>query len=431
MTADRTEGTDRTCRRWVWLLFAAALVVRLVYVLQEYPVPPQDTPDYDEIARNLLQGRGFVHGERWFGVELQAWRSPFYPFFLAAVYGLAGYGHLAVKGVQAVVGAVTVVLVFLLARRIRPGAAAVAGILAVVYGPLVTATNEVMTETWFAFWLVLTTWLLTDGAGSKAAGRGRLLAGGATIGLAALTRPVGLLLWPAFAAVAGWRLRREGVRRALWVGLATAAVLLPWSVRNYQVFGTWVPLATHGGFILARSNSDRPAWREEHGWGVEESFFRQIPSEVERDRYWRQQGLDWIRSHPGRYLWLAGERFLRFWYFLRPDYNFWYILVLPFFAVGLWRYRGDPDLALLTGFIGLSVVVFSLVLYGSTRFRLPLEPFFLVYAAALGREIWDRWGWRRAGLLLGAVLVLNLSCELGDETVRTWVLAVLAQGQLK
>jgi 4-amino-4-deoxy-L-arabinose transferase-like glycosyltransferase len=304
-------------------------------------------------------------------------------------------------------------------------------VLAVVYAPLVVATNEVMTETWFTFWLVLAAWLLLDAARDRAEGLGRLLAGGAAIGLAALTRPVGLLLWPALAVTVGWRLRREGVKRALWVGLATAAVLLPWSARNWQVFGTWVPLATHGGFILARSNADQPAWREEHGWGIEESFFRQIPSEVERDRYWRAQGLDWIRSHPGRYLRLAGERFLRFWYFLRPDYNFWYMLVLPFFAVGFWRYRGDPDLALFRWFIGLSVVVFSFVLYGSTRFRLPLEPFFLVYAASLGRDLWDHWGWRRAGLLLGAALAVNLLAELGDERLRALVLALLAQGQLK
>lgn len=88
-----------------WGLFLIALSVRVIYVLQGYEVPPQDTLDYDEIALNLLRGDGFVARENWFGFELRSWRAPFYPFFLALVYGIFGYHHLAVRLVQCVVGA--------------------------------------------------------------------------------------------------------------------------------------------------------------------------------------------------------------------------------------------------------------------------------------------------------------------------------------
>ena len=49
----------RPHRQLPWLV-GVALVARLVYVLAGVEVPPQDTPDYDEIAHNLLAGKGFV-----------------------------------------------------------------------------------------------------------------------------------------------------------------------------------------------------------------------------------------------------------------------------------------------------------------------------------------------------------------------------------
>jgi len=429
MTAYLIERT----RTWPypWILFAAALGARLVYILQGYEVPPQDTPDYDEIALNLLRGEGFVARDNWFGFELRSWRPPFYPFFLALVYGAWGYSHQAVKLVQAIIGACTVVLVYDLARRLRPQAALLAGLLAVVYGPLVAISAEVMTETWFTFLVVLSAWFLVDPIGADRVRRSSLLAGGVAIGLSALTRPVGLLFLPAFALAALWRGGFQNFRRIFWVTLAICCTILPWSLRNYQVHDAWVPISTHGGFILSRSNAAEPAWRREHGWGIEESFFHRIPSETERDRYWFRQGISFIRSHPGTYLRLAAERFLRFWYFLRPDYNFWLVLILPFFLAGLWRYGRDEGFLLLSSFAAISLLAFSFVLYGSTRFRLPLEPFFLLFAAAFVQDAWNRWGTRRTGGLLAAALLVNLFLYWGDERLRDLVLGLLRQWNLK
>lgn len=409
----------------LWL-FVLALVLRLVYVLQEYPVPPQDTPDYDEIALNLLKGEGFVARENWFGFEMRSWRAPFYPFFLAAVYGVCGHSHLAVEVVQAVVGAGTVALLYGLGLRIWPPAALAAGLFAAVYGPLIVSAGEVMSETWFTFWLVLAAYLLSV----PKARRRVLLGGGVAIGLAALTRPVGLLFWPAFALVALLTAPREGLRRSLWVGLALGATILPWTVRNYLVHQALVPISTHGGFILARSNTTQPDWRQERGWGITREIFVQIPSEVERDRRWQQQGLEFIHTHPGLYLRLSAERLLRFWYFFQPGYNFWFTLLLPFFAVGLWRYGLREEFLLLSVFSALSLAAFCLVLYGSVRFRLPLEPFFILFAAAAAEDLIRQQG-RRAWLLLGGVVAANLIFYWRDEALRALVLDFLRQWQLK
>lgn len=408
------------------LLFALALVLRLAYVLQEYPVPPQDTPDYDEIALNLLRGEGFVARENWFGFEMRSWRAPFYPFFLAGVYGVCGHSHLAVEVMQAAVGAGTVVLLYGLGLRIWPAAALPAGLFAAAYGPLVVSAGEVMSETWFTFWLVLAAYLLSDPEGR----RRHWLGGGVAIGLAALTRPVGLLLWPSLALVALLAERRQGLRRSLWVGLALGATILPWTLRNYLVHQALVPISTHGGFILARSNSASPDWRQARGWGIARETFVQFPSEVERDRHWRRQGLEFIRTHPGTYLRLAAERFLRFWYFFQPEYNFWFALLLPFFIAGLLSYGLREGFLLLSVFSALSLAAFSLVLYGSVRFRLPLEPFFILFAAAAAVDMQARHG-RRAWWWLGGAVALNLVCYWQGEALHGLMLEWLQRWGLK
>ena len=420
--------------KWQWMLFLLALCIRLIYVSRGYEVPPQDTADYDEIARNLLTGEGFVARENWHGFEVRSWRAPFYPFFLALVYGLFGYGHLVVKVVQSVLGAATVVLLYELGRKLDVRAALLGGLIAAVYGPMVASVNEVMTEAWFTFWLVLAAWLLAEiplHPPRRAARAWKYLGAGMSLGLAVLTRPVGILFAPGLFVTA-WSRRRPGEGyHAVWATLAMLFVLFPWTLRNYRVHGHWPVLSTHGGFILARSNSINPAWRQEHGWRFEKSTFERIPSEIERDRHWYRQGLAFIGEHPGLYVRWVGERFLHFWYFFRPEYNFWFMALLPFFLAGLYRFWKKGAFLFLTSGIVLSTGIFCFVLYGTTRFRLPLEPFFILFAASFLRELQDRWGSRRTWKWAGGVVGINLLIYGNDAALRSMLLKLLHTWQLK
>ncbi|MCZ6634251.1 MAG: glycosyltransferase family 39 protein [bacterium] len=409
-----------------WGLFLIALSARVVYVLQGYEVPPQDTLDYDEIALNLLRGDGFVARENWFGFELRSWRAPFYPFFLALVYGVFGYRHLAVQLVQCVVGALTCLWVQKLGDRLGPRLGLLSGAVAAFYGPLVAVCSEVMTETWFIFWLVLGAWALV-----REKGVGGWLGGGAAIGMAGLTRPVGLVFLAALVLVALVKRSRHLWMRAFWAGLAAGVVLFPWTVRNYQVHGVWPILSTHSGFILARSNGANPDWRQAAGWGIERQVFEQTPSEIERDRIWFGQGLSSILNHPQRYARWVLERFLRFWYFFRPEYHVWFMTLLPFFVGGFYRFWKTEDFLLLSGFIGISLAVFSFFLYGAARFRLPLEPFFIVFAASWIWFLIDYKGLWSTCLWVGGVAGVNLLVYWQDVVLRAMLLDFLHAFQLK
>ena len=413
---------------WRWIVFGAAFLLRLGYIAQGGEVPPQDTPDYDEIALNLLAGEGFVARDAFHGAAMYSWRAPFYPFFLALVYLLCGYDHLWVKIAQALVGAATAVLIYDLGRRLYPPAALSAGLLLAVYGPLAASPNEVMTETWFAFWLVLAVHLLIS---PPAAAATLWLGGGLAIGLAALTRPAGLLLLPAFALAALWHRQAQWGRRTLWVGLGLCLAVGPWTLRNYLVHDAFVAISTHGGFIVARSNADNPDWRQPHAWGIQPSFMERFPTEVERDRYWWRQGLSWIAAHPAAYAQLVGERLLRFWYFMRPQYNFWLMVILPFFLAGLYHFWNRDGFFILSAFMGLSLAVFCLLLYGSSRFRLPLEPFFCLFAAAYLSAQRPHWSTPRTLTILGTVVGANVILYFGSAVLHQWVLNILTLWNLK
>ena len=419
-----------TPRQWGIALFALAAAMRLGYASLGMEVPAQDTPDYDEIAANLLAGEGFVARENWFGYDMRSWRAPLYPGFLAGVYGLFGFSHGAVKIAQSFLGAATAVTVYATARAICPQAALIAGVAASLYMPLVASASEVMTETLFAFLLVLALYLSISTRLPAGAGGPRLMAVGVAIGFAALTRPVALVLWPVemlhsqFTGGGRWR-------RCLWITLGVAATVVPWTARNFQVHSAFVPISTHGGFLFARSNGPSPDWKQADGWRIEKHTFERMPGEVERDRYWLAQGIRLVSGDPALYLRSVGERFLRFWYFFQPGYNLSFMVILPLFAAGLllfWRRRGFD---LLAAVIVAFVFTFSTILYGSARFRLPLEPLFILFATAFAHFAWQRWGAARTAALLAGLVAANGFVWLWEDRARTALLGLLEAGGLK
>ena len=247
---------------------------------------------------------------------------------------------------------------------------------------------------------------------------------------------MGLLAVPAILAVSAWEDfsgRRAWQRWAPFAGLLSAgllAAMLPWTLRNAVVLGAFVPVSTHGGFVVARSNAEHPDWRQAQGWQIDEKTFDTYPGEVERDRRWMDQGMRWIADHPVIWLRLGAERFLRFWYVFRPDYNAAFVIIVPFLLAGLWNRGRDPGFRHLSAVSALSIAVFCLILYGSTRFRLPLEAFFLVFAAGAVIDGWHRWGVRFAAVG-GAWVACNALARLFDDSLRGAVVGLLRAGGLK
>src|SRR5215813_7319119 len=108
--------TNPSAQRWsVVLVVLLGLLLRLyaAWLINQYqPDNPArligDEPGYNNSALELLRGEGFT----WLG------RVPLYPVWLASVHWLTGTSYHALRYAQAFLGTTTVLLAYLLGRRV-------------------------------------------------------------------------------------------------------------------------------------------------------------------------------------------------------------------------------------------------------------------------------------------------------------------------
>src|SRR5262245_57700366 len=182
--------------------------------------------------------------------------SPGAPFFYAGVYWLTGGVHpdLA-RAAVALLGALMVLLVYLLGRRLGgPWVGLVGAALAAIYPTFIDNNEQFLSEPIAAFTLVACV-LGFLWASDRARSPWAWLVPGLFLGLTALTRPEYLI----FVVVLGlvvlirqWRSRgvRIGLASTALFACAFALVLAPWTIRNFVVLDRFVPVTTGGGKAL-------------------------------------------------------------------------------------------------------------------------------------------------------------------------------------
>jgi 4-amino-4-deoxy-L-arabinose transferase-like glycosyltransferase len=245
---------------------------------------PEDGRAYAQLARNLLERHVFSRAEKP-PYDPTLIRLPGYPIFLAGIYSVFGHNNNpAVRLVNALVDTASCALVALLAcywepdERRKRSAAILALALAAVCPFTAIYVALILTEvptTFFAITLCLLTTFAFRAATFKRSlwwwGATGLLAGiavffrpdsGLFAGAIGLTLVITWLLEPRTADEdATWlRARWHRAPRVLAQGavlsVAFLAVLVPWTVRNWQVFHLFQPLSpTHAempGEFVAR-----------------------------------------------------------------------------------------------------------------------------------------------------------------------------------
>jgi 4-amino-4-deoxy-L-arabinose transferase-like glycosyltransferase len=400
-------------RRSLCLLFLAALAVRAAFVAFAAPRGEDlifpDAASYDSIARNWLAGKGFREDS-----TRQASRAPGYPVFLAACHSIGLQRPQGIYLVQAIADSAMCVLLALLGRRLYGDAAGiVAGCIAAIYPFFVYFTGLLLAETLFTLGLVALMLFLFEcrDALEKSTSRALLVSAvaGALLGLLVLLRS-SLLLFPLFLLPI-W-LARRGHRlgaMAAWGTMiaAMALVMLPWIVRNYGIFGRFIPTTLQVGESLYEANSpyadggpamDRIDWVKERGG--------RPMGEYENNQFFRNAALRYIREHPDRFCALAVEKFARFWNPL-PNYGpyrrplgvavnicAWAPIILLACVGILQRKQQIASLLLLLSPVAYFTLL-HMVFVGSVRYRTPVMPFVILLAAS-GAESVRAWRRRSA-----------------------------------
>lgn len=294
-------ATGQRQLRWRIALFAIlglALALRLGLAAYLRPVPISDFKSYWKIAVDLAHGNGYVTEE-----GPSAYRPIGYPLLLSLVVRFFGedwwYGIVAqVLTSTGVVAATN----WLAARLFGPTAGLAAAALTAVMPDHLLWSTVLGTEIPCMLWTLLgvALWVPPRDAAGFLPPFGTLLASGAFLGLAALTRPVLLpaaglfllyaVLWarPGWRSPAAWR-RVAGGTAAVALGMAL--VVAPWTVRNYLALGAFVPVSTNGGVNLRQGNN--PYATGAFFWSGDPAVnpLLRVRDEVERDRLGRRLAL--------------------------------------------------------------------------------------------------------------------------------------------
>jgi 4-amino-4-deoxy-L-arabinose transferase-like glycosyltransferase len=288
----------------LWLVFAIALAVRgtlfLLAVPDERRFFTLDAGGYIALARNL--GAGYAQPDSdLFATGLM--RTPGYPLFAAGVLSLFGT-VVAVILAQVALSIATIALVCRLGPPlVGPAAAWVAAILLALDPVSAIYTNQLQPEALFTVLVVggVLAWVRAVGDASM---RNAALAG-LLLGLAALTRPIGLYL-P--VVLLGWTFR--GRRRVvLAAGLLGPFLLLTgaWVARNAAMTGVPMLSTIQGLNFLEYRAVGAMAW--DLGIPVEEArrrlrgeLARVVPTganPAEMSRVQTRLAFQVMREHPG------------------------------------------------------------------------------------------------------------------------------------
>ena len=392
-------------------IFFAALAVRLFYLWESadgpfFETPLSDSATYHFLAQQLLRGdldwRYFFQGV-------------FYPTFLAGVYALVGPSVVAVKILQAVMGAFTALLTERLGTRVGGGLVGwIAGGTVALYGPSVFFDGELLAAGWGAFFAAALLLLLLRAAERPNLKRFLLL--GIIGGLSVLNRAVFL---PFLVLAVAWlfrTVRSNGraklLRYAAAVCLGIALFSAPVATVNYQHTHHFSFLPSSGGLNLYLGNNetscDTLTIRPGEKWQnlVNEPVRHGIVQGADKEAYFTDKFFDYLKDDPAGYIVGLGAKLLRLIngreiprnvdIYLQRDrstylfaavwklgrFGFPFSLLFALAAVGFTR-RQSPRLPtpflLFAGLYGLSIML----VFVTARYRIPLIPALSV-AAALG-----------------------------------------------
>ena len=427
--AGRSRGPARRSaqRPLVPVLLAIAtfaFVIRLAYLAgaAQSPLelhPALDGRVNDQEAWSLLRGSPPADA----GAQ-PYFRPPGYARFLAAVYAAAGHDLHAPRVAQALLGALSVLLLGLLAASLwEPRVGVVAALLGALFGPAIYFEGELVSASLELFLALLSLWLLVEG--EKRRSGAWCAAAGAAIALAAVTRPT-ILPFAAIAAV--WLLWRRVPAGAVAL-FAAASLSLPaaCTIRNAAVAGDPVFIASQGGINFYIGNHARADGTTPYvpglGSGVTATY--DAPRhEAERlagrtlrasevSAFWFAQGTELWRDDLRAALALFAKKIAMVWNrrelpntqdqaFFAP-FNSWlfrgpwllgFALLAPIALVAAWFERKRAAILLL---YAAALTAVTAAFFVCDRFRLPLLAFVAPLAAAGLVRAWDAWKARRAG----------------------------------
>jgi len=427
MVADRVRAResprDGLDRRFVLLLVILALAVRALFLVSAYETPLFHAPMVDESWHhqwaNELLDNDWSYPQVYF-------RAPGYPYVLAGVYSLSARSITVARAVQLIISTLSVVLLYLLARRLfEEKIARAAALFMTIYGTLIWYEHALLIPVMIVFLDLLMLYLLVRYRETR--GNAWLAAAGLAAGLSLIARPnlavfiVGAGIWLFWITARKRGMASRILPTLIYWGVALVPVV-PVMYHNYVYSGDFIPIASQGGINFYLGNNPRADGLtmqmaelridEALSWNefvpATDSIARHLagrdlsPGEV--GDYWMGRFFDYVLEEPDgfvlgllrkTYFFFAGvenpDNFDLYFYrrlntpyaamVWRAGLHFPFGLISPLAILGavwLWSRRRQFDLLYLFVLLYAPTVIGVLV---TARHRLPVIPIMVLFAA--------------------------------------------------
>ena len=422
------------------IVVSVALAVRLLHLWQLRDTPYFDTllgdaNGYDEWAQRLAAGD-------WVGTDV-FYQAPLYPYFLGVVYSVFGRDLLVARVIQALVGSGSCVLLGLAgARLFSKRVGLVAGLALALWPSAIFFDSLLQKSVLDMFFMCLALWLIARIVTTPA--RWEWIALGATMAALALTRENALLL---IAVIVVWALSTDRKRLAAFAA-GLAIVLLPVVARNYSVDGGFYITTSQfgpnfyignnavadGTYASIRFGRGAPEFERLDAKEVAEESVGRTLSASEVSSFWTGRAIAYITSEPLSWLKLTGrkvrllfnrtemldteaqESYAEFSTPLRVlGWVGHFGLLMPLAIAGLIATWPERRRLWIVHALALTYAVSVVMFYVFARYRYPLVPFLILFAAAGVALLFDS----RGREFLAATLA---------QGSRKWRLAVLVGG---
>lgn len=314
--------------RWLVAVMLASLIISLTYSFYFHLKPVVDAKAYDKIAWNMVQGIGYRED---LDVPPQEDRSifrvgPGYEFFLAGVYLLFGRSYWIVWIINALMLSASAWLTFKLSRRILGDkwsyvAGLVAAALVGLSPDFITVASMLMIEIPGIFLLLIFLNLFFFYFNSQNKSDWLIALIALTLGITITFRTPALLLIIPLTCYFLWL---KNWKHLVIVIVGVALVLLPWIIRNFQVYHYFIPTNLAYSIDLSSGNHSGSSGELEP-FPVEEDLLLKDYGIVKGNQMITATAVKYIISHPIEFIKVTIFRTSIYFSFARP-FAFWFHL---------------------------------------------------------------------------------------------------------
>lgn len=448
-------------KKAIAVIFIAGLLLRLAAVgiavkderYNPYNRVKGDSASYIALAISLIRGEGYA--DQYENTVEKIVKNPAniesitpaptykkppgYPLFLALIFYCLGIRLVPVLVIQALLSALSVLVVYMIGREISSSRAAlIASALTAFYYPFWYRATTIMVETLLVFLTVLFLYCFILWY-KKMSYPGAVLTGlfGA---VAFLVRPIVLPALAVFLVLAFvFKVRHNAVRfcaGTALMALAITVVLSPFAVRNYRHVKHFLITPTFGGYqfllLYNPNNLSFPIYTTDPGF-INEDYpgFKKymegdlkldlpasaslILKEYEQDKVYGREAVRYMRANPGHFFRMLPRTFWNMWrfdypaetlsgradklcgvsramyLFLRLNNFILYVCMIPFVLFGV--YVAFKKIYEPPGFIAVFFCYFAafhILIATNIRHRIGIMPVFFILAALGINEILTR-----------------------------------------